>query len=75
MDIDELIQSCLKQDAIKAAESAEWVKNIISSCFTKFHLECANRIISLYKEKYGKTELFEELTAEYKAQLVKIIMK
>jgi hypothetical protein len=79
MDINELIQSCFKQapqsspqDAKKAIDSAEWIKNVIGSCFTKFHFECASRMIDLYKERFGKTELFEDLTIEYKAQLVKI---
>lgn len=42
-------------------ESFEWVKKIIESCNNGFHLECARKLIDIFKERYGANEEHGEL--------------
>ncbi|MEO6583767.1 MAG: hypothetical protein ABIO05_05555 [Ferruginibacter sp.] len=38
-----------------------WTYNVIRSCNNDFHFDCADILISLFKVKYGDSELFDEL--------------
>ena len=37
-------------------DTYKWIYNIIGSCHTDFHFDCADALISLYNAKYGETE-------------------
>jgi hypothetical protein len=45
-----------------AKRDCDWILAVISSCNNQFHIECADKLIELYKEKYkGEDELHLEL--------------
>lgn len=39
-----------------------WTYNIINSCNNDFHFDCADVLISLFKVKYGESEMYQQLT-------------
>lgn len=41
--------------------SCTWLMKIINSCHNSFHLNCANTLVNLYKEKYGEIKYTDEL--------------
>jgi len=38
-----------------------WTYNVIRSCNNDFHFDCADVLISLFKVKYGESEMFHQL--------------
>jgi hypothetical protein len=42
-------------------ETHQWLIGVIESCFHDFHLECVDRLIELFYDKYKNESLREEL--------------
>lgn len=38
-----------------------WTYNVIRSCNNDFHFDCADVLISLFKVKYGESDMFHQL--------------
>ncbi len=38
-----------------------WTYNVIRSCNHDFHFDCADVLISLFKVKYGESEMYHQL--------------
>jgi hypothetical protein len=43
-------------------ETYDWLIGVINSCFHDFHLECIDRLIDLFYDKYRNEGLRDELT-------------
>jgi len=42
-------------------EAHDWLIGVINSCFHDFHLECSDRLIDLFYDKYRNEGLRDEL--------------
>lgn len=62
----------MNNDTKEATDAYNWVVAVINSCQNSFHLDGANKLISLFWKRFRNRQMADELRGLYYSQLAQI---